>query len=84
MRVICNWLKYLGTSREGGGGGGGGGECIIMIRHRKTFFNQRNHQVFLNFSVPLFILLTLRFEPVRVISQMTICMHSLIILTNFE
>ena len=42
----------------GGGGGGGEGECIILIRPSKTFFNQRNHKVFLKFSLSLFILLT--------------------------
>ena len=36
---------------------GGGGECIILIRHSKKFFNQRNCKAFLNFSVPLSILL---------------------------
>ena len=33
-------------------------ECIILIRHSKTVFNKSDHNVFLNFSVSLFMLLT--------------------------
>ena len=30
-------------------------ECIILIRHSRTVFDQSNHKVFLNLSLSLFI-----------------------------
>ena len=32
--------QILMNFKEVGGGGGGGGECIILIRHSKTFLTR--------------------------------------------
>ena len=59
-------------------------ECIILIRHSRTVFNQSNHKVFLKFSVSLFILLTTALSlPHQYLADNKL-QHNFIILTNFE
>ena len=59
-------------------------ECIILIRHSRTVFNQSNHEVFLNFSVSLFISLISALNlPHQYLADNKV-QHSFIILTNFE
>ena len=55
-------------------------ECIILIRHTRTVFNQSNHKVFLS----LFILLTSALSlPHQYLADNKL-QHNFIILTNFE
>ena len=59
-------------------------ECIILIRHSRTVFNQSNHKVFLNFSVSLFIWLTSALSlPHQYLADNKL-QHNFIIVTNFE
>ena len=59
-------------------------ECIILIRHSRTVFNQSNHKVFLNFVVSLLILLTSVVSlPHHYLADNEL-QHNFIVLTNFE
>ena len=62
-----------------------GVECIILIRHSRTVFNQSNHKVVLNFSVSLFIsLISALTLPHQYLADNNNLQHSFIILPIFE
>ena len=81
-QMLLNFISVCVCA--GGRGGGGWGECIILMRHSRTVFNQSNHKVFLNFSVSLFISLISALNlPHQYVADNKL-QHRFLILTNFE